>query len=55
LSFRLSEIAADSADGKVDGRPDAGLRTATNLYEDAQADSRREAKRWPGWRGSSTG
>jgi diguanylate cyclase (GGDEF)-like protein len=45
LAVLVSEIAADSADGKVDARLDAGLRTATSLYEDAQTQSRREAKR----------
>jgi diguanylate cyclase (GGDEF)-like protein len=44
LAVLVSEIAADSAEGKVDARLDAGLRTATSLYGEAQADSRRAAE-----------
>jgi diguanylate cyclase (GGDEF)-like protein len=45
LAILVSQIAADSASGKADARLNAGLRTATNLYGQAQEDSRRAAAR----------
>jgi len=44
LAVLVSEIAADSESGKVDARLSAGLRTATVVYEGAQADSRPAAE-----------
>jgi diguanylate cyclase (GGDEF)-like protein len=43
LAVLVTQIASDSADGKTDARLDAGLRTATNLYDQARADSGRVA------------
>jgi HAMP domain-containing protein len=45
LAVLVSQIAADSESGKVDARLSAGLRTATNVYEQAQRDSARAAHR----------
>jgi diguanylate cyclase (GGDEF)-like protein len=45
LVVLVSEIAADSENGKVDARLSAGLRTATTVYEEAQEDSRPVARR----------
>ncbi len=45
LAVLVSEIAADSAAGKADARLDAGLRTATNLYEQEERRSRADARR----------
>ena len=43
LAVLVVQIAADSESGKADARLSAGLRTATTVYEQAQADSRRVA------------
>ena len=43
LAILVSQVAGDSATGKADARLSAGLQTATNLYDEAQADSRRAA------------
>ncbi len=43
LAILVSQIAADSADGKSDARLDSGLRTATNLFESAERQSQRSA------------
>ena len=45
LMVLVSEIAADSESGKVDARLSAGLRTATTVYDAAQAESRPLASR----------
>ena len=45
LAVLVSEIAADSADGKADARLDSGLRTATSLFDEAQGAARPAAKR----------
>ncbi|MQA73823.1 MAG: diguanylate cyclase [Solirubrobacterales bacterium] len=44
LAILVSEVATDSASGKTDARLDAGLRTATNLYDQAQAEAGRAAE-----------
>ena len=43
LAVLVVQISADSESGKADARLSAGLRTATTVYEQAQADSRRVA------------
>jgi diguanylate cyclase (GGDEF)-like protein len=43
LAVLVTQIASDSANGKTDARLDAGVRTATNLYDEARADSGRVA------------
>ena len=43
LAVLVTQISSDSANGKTDARLDAGVRTATNLYDDARADSGRVA------------
>ena len=43
LAILVSQIADDSASGKTDARLDAGLRTAANLYDEAQRDAARAA------------
>ncbi len=43
LAVLVSQIASDSETGKADARLSAELRTATTVYENAQADSRRVA------------
>jgi diguanylate cyclase (GGDEF)-like protein len=45
LAILVSQIASDSETGKTDARLSAGLRTASNLYADAQGESRRAAGR----------
>lgn len=45
LAVLVSQIAADSEDGKIDARLSAGLKTATNVYAQAQSDSARIANR----------
>jgi diguanylate cyclase (GGDEF)-like protein len=44
LAVLVSQIASDSESGKADARLSAGLRTATTVYESAQADSVRAAQ-----------
>jgi diguanylate cyclase (GGDEF)-like protein len=44
VAILVSQIASDSASGKTDARLDAGLRTATNLYDEAQANAGRAAR-----------
>ena len=43
LAVLVTQISSDSANGKTDARLDAGVRTATNLYDQARADSGRVA------------
>ncbi len=43
LAVLVSQIASDSESGKADARLSAELHTATTVYENAQADSRRVA------------
>ena len=43
LAVLVTQISSDSANGKTDARLDAGVRTATNLYDEARADSGRVA------------
>ncbi len=43
VAILVSEIASDSANGKTDSRLSAGLRTATNLFEEEQAEAARAA------------
>ncbi len=43
LAVLVTQVASDSADGKTDARLDAGLQTATNLFDRARADSGRAA------------
>src|SRR6185436_19653886 len=43
LAVLVTQIASDSANGKTDARLDAGLRTATNLFDQDRADSGRVA------------
>jgi diguanylate cyclase (GGDEF)-like protein len=45
LAVLVTQIASDSANGKTDARLDAGLRTATNLYDAAATDSGRVANK----------
>jgi diguanylate cyclase (GGDEF)-like protein len=45
LAVLVSQIASDSESGKADARLSAGLRTATTVYEDAQQNSTRAARR----------
>ena len=45
LAVLVSQIAADSESGKVDARLSAGLRTATNVFKEAEQDSARAAHR----------
>ena len=47
LAVLVTQIASDSANGKTDARLDAGLRTATNLYDQARADSGQVANASP--------
>ncbi len=43
LAVLVTQVATDSAEGKTDARLDAGLQTATNLFDRARADSGRAA------------
>ncbi len=43
LAVLVTQIASDSANGKTDARLDAGLQTATNLFDQDRADSGRVA------------
>jgi diguanylate cyclase (GGDEF)-like protein len=43
LAILVSQIASDSETGKTDARLSAGLRTASNLYADAQGDAQTAA------------
>src|SRR4051812_29732801 len=45
LAVLVSQIASDSESGKADARLSSGLHTATTVYENAQADSARDARR----------
>ena len=45
LAILVSQVANDSSTGKADARISAGLRTVTNLYAQAQQDSRGVAAR----------
>jgi diguanylate cyclase (GGDEF)-like protein len=45
LAVLVSQIASDSESGKADARLSSGLHTATTVYETAQADSTRDARR----------
>jgi diguanylate cyclase (GGDEF)-like protein len=45
LTVLVSQIAADSSTGKADARLQAGLQTATNLYDEAQERSLADARK----------
>ena len=45
LAVLVSQIAGDSSTGKADARLQAGLQTATNVYDQAQATSLETARR----------